>query len=519
MLLLLLVGAASPIAAAAVAIGLNFTGSTYGVDSPDQPPDSNGAVGLSHFVEFVNGRFSVYDKATGQRVQTMTDTAFWTRGGLSFASGTVVSDPRVVFDAAARRWFASMVDVSDSGRLNGNRFLLAVSVDADPTGPWHAFAFAADPVNGYFADFPTLGVDAVGVYLGGDLFSRHSGAVAPTLVALPKSDLLANPPTIEGRTSLGLLNYVSYGEILQPAVTEGTGTAGGEAVLAVGDLGGDLQPHSTLASCVVNNAASPGHATVSNGRSLPVPAYTVPINPAQPGGVDTLDDGDARISAALRRVGDILYAVHAVEVDHRAAIQWFQVDALTQTLLQSGTISDPTLELFYPSIAANAAGTVVIGCNGSSPVSYVSSYAIVGETTGGELRFGAPQLLKAGTATFQNLDSTGSSRWGDYSATMTDPVDPTRFWTIQAYPADSSTWSTQITELITRTPGLSLTLNGTNLVLSWPATAGYQLQSTPGLGPASAWTVVTRTPTLQGGNSMVIIPTDSGSAFFRLAKR
>lgn len=506
-------------AAAAVSIGLNFTGSTYGVDSPDQPPDSNGAVGPGHFVEFVNGRFSVYDKTTGQRVQTMTDLAFWTSGGVSFAAGVSVSDPRVVFDAASQRWFASMVDVSGSGRrLTANRFLVAVSAGSDPTGDWSAFAFAADPVNNYFADFSTLGVDANGVYLGGDLFNRRSNAVAPTLVALPKRDLLAEPPTIAHRTSLGLLNYLTYGEILQPAVTDGPGVTGGEAVLAIGDLGVDMQPHSTLASCVVNNAASAGQAKVSNGQSLAVPAYTVPINPQQPGGVDTLDNGDARISAMVRRVGDVLYAVHAVELNNRAAIQWFKVDAPTQMLLQSGTISDPALELYYPSIAANAAGTVVIGCNGSSSVSYISSYAFVGETTGGVLSFGAPLLLKAGAATFQNPDATGTSRWGDYSATTVDPADPTRFWTIQAYPSSGSAWSTQITELITREPALGITLSGTNLVISWPATAGYQLQSTPDLGQNPTWLPVAGTPVLRSGNSTVVLPIAAGSAFFRLAK-
>lgn len=516
---LLLAWESSRIAVGAVQIGLNFTGSTYGVDSPDQPPDSSGAAGLSHFVEFVNGRFSVYDKTTGQRVQTMTDTDFWTGGGVSFSAGVSVSDPRVVFDAASQRWFASMVDVSGSGRrLTANRFLLAVSANSDPTGDWHTFAFAADPANGYFADFPTLGVDADGVYLGGDLFDRASTAVGPTLVALPKSDLLANPPSIDGRTSLGLLNYVTYGEILQPAVTDGAGSSGGEAVLAIGDLGVDLQPHSTLASCVVSGTASSGNATVSNGKPLAVPAYTVPINPQQPGGVDTLDNGDARISAMVRRVGDVLYAVHAVELNNRAAIQWFKVDAPTQTLLQTGTISDPTLELYYPSIAANAAGTVVIGCNGSGTVSFVSSYAIVGETTDGVLSFGAPLLLKAGTAAYQNLDTTGTSRWGDYSATTVDPADPTRFWTIQAYPSGSSAWSTQITELITRETALGITLSGTNLVLSWPTTAGYQLQSTPSLGPAPAWAPVPQTPLVQGGNSTVVLPTAAGTAFFRLAK-
>src|SRR6266446_1672884 len=60
-----------------VAIGQNFTAATFNVDSPFRPPDSNGAVGPLHFVEFINGRFSVFNKSDGAKVKTMTDMTFW----------------------------------------------------------------------------------------------------------------------------------------------------------------------------------------------------------------------------------------------------------------------------------------------------------------------------------------------------------------------------------------------------------------------------------------------------------
>src|SRR5207248_419031 len=100
----------------------------------------------------------------------------------------------------------------------------------------------------------------------------------------------------------------------------------------------------------------------------------------------------------------------------------------------------------YPSMAANEAGVVVIGCNGSSSQSYVSSYAVAGQVVSGKLVFGDLLLLKAGTASYQNPDFTdpsGTSRWGDYSATSLDPADPTRFWTIQMIPVSTTAWRTQ----------------------------------------------------------------------------
>jgi len=64
-------------AAIHITIGNNFTGSTLFTDAFTVPPDSNGAIGPAHFIEFINGRFSVYDKTNATRVQSMTDVAFW----------------------------------------------------------------------------------------------------------------------------------------------------------------------------------------------------------------------------------------------------------------------------------------------------------------------------------------------------------------------------------------------------------------------------------------------------------
>src|SRR5437667_2011159 len=142
-----------------VQIGQNFTGSTFGVDSGAVPADVDGAVGPAHFVELINGRFSVYDKTNGHRVQTKTDRAFWQAAGLTIPSTLEVTDPRILFDILSQRWFASAVDV-DPNNVISNRFLIAVSASADATKSWSGFATMADPVNGNFADFPTLGVDA-----------------------------------------------------------------------------------------------------------------------------------------------------------------------------------------------------------------------------------------------------------------------------------------------------------------------------------------------------------------------
>jgi len=184
-------------------------------------------------------------------------------------------------------------------------------------------------------------------------------------------------------------------------------------------------------------------------------------------------------------------------------------------LLQSGTITATNLDLSYPSIAANAAGTVVIACNGSGPKSFVSCYAAVGQVQNGSLQFGDLVLLKSGLATYQVPDTTGSVRWGDYSATTIDPTDSTRFWMIQMYALSSVDWATQITELITG-PQLAISLTANALQISWPASAsGAQLELANAL-PALNWSAVSQLPVIVGDKAIVTLPLSDKQAYFRL---
>ena len=502
-------------------IGLNFRGATLGIDSDALPPDSNGTVGPTNFVEFINGRFTVFDKVAGTRVQTMTDLDFWVNAGLPLPNNLTPSDPRLIYDPASRRWFASQIDVDPNVQLT-NRFLLAVSTTADPTLSWNGFAFRADPQGRTFADFPTLGLDANGVYLCGELFDDLGNDIGPTLVMIPKSDLLAATPTVAGRTYVGAL---PNGAVGQPAITLGAASTS-ESGLAMGDLGLDFAPHSTLAAFTVAPGAGAGQATLAASQVLGIPSYSVPINPTQPNGLDNLDDGDARISASVYRVGDVLYAVHGTEVNKRAAIQWFKIDAVTFSLVQTDIISDPTLDLFYPSIAANAAGIVVIAFNGSSQQSFVSSYARVGELVNGSVVFAPAQLLKSGSASYVTSIS-GTSRWGDYSATSVDPTDPNRFWTIQMIPNQRTSWATQITELIVSSSmssspvSLSIARGPNDTIISWPTNAAnFQLQFTPALSSTNnMWSTVTASPTIVSNLFQTVVPASTNQGFYRLIQQ
>ena len=535
-------------------IGMNFTGISYGdanTTSGALPPDCNGDVGPDYYVEFINGMFAAYSKTNGELVTPMTDLDFWAGANVGISGDYAVTDPRIVYDPGSQRWFASEVDVDVftqgfDGIFGANHFLLAVSQTSDPTGLWKGFEFDSDPDNGNFADFPTLGVDSQGVYLSGDMYDANADPsdpnisdLGPCLVAFPKTNLLANP-IITNRTWFGIMDINTRGQVLQPAICRDGGTVG--SILATGNIGTDTNPHSNLVTFAVQNVAQAPSATLGTATFIPVDPYQLPYNSsagiplltaAQPDGTSDLQANDARFSARVYAVGGVLYAVHNTELNNRIAIRWYRIRASDGSLLESGTIADTNLDLFFPSIAANSNGVVVIAFNGSGSGAnaFVSCYAMAGLTVHNVTTFRSRVLLKSGVMSYHGDDEVyygyATSRWGDYSTLSVDPNDPNRFWSLQMYPSGTTTdsfgdvsevWSTQITELITSLlPQLSISLTGPNALVSWSTSAtGFQLQSNTNLNWAPGWSNVVQTPSTNGNIISVTLPLSGRQQFFRL---
>jgi len=529
-----------------VQIGKNFHGSAYVTNSQSLPADANGAIGPSHFMEFLNGTVAVYNKTTGLSVQRKSNVSFWTDAGVAISPDADVTDPRVIYDPTIQRWFASQIDFDATAAASGqdptleaNNFLFAVSDSSDPRGSWHGFKFQADPDNGTFADFPTLGVDADAVYISGDMVQGEANPIGASLVSIPKADLLLSTPVITNRTWFGVMDYGERGQVLQPAICFDGSSSG--TVLAMGDIGSDSDPHSNVVMFAVENAGGPA-ATLSVANSINVSPYVVPYDDnmgyplftaIQPDGTAMLQANDARLSAKVYAVGGVVYAVHNTEFNGRVGIRWYRLRAADQTVLESGTLADPNLDLTYPSIAANTAGALVIAYNASGLSTYLSSYAVAGATVNGVTTFGSPVLLKSGSVSYHDLyeilaellDEFAYSRWGDYSSISVDPSDSSHFWIVQMYPSDSSPdlfdagiWSTQITELLVKVPvQLSITLSNSNVVVFWPDTAAsYQLESNTNLALTNGWTVINSGFSTNNGQIYFQSSVSNGANYFRL---
>lgn len=406
------------------------------------PPDTEGAAGPSHYVEFVNGAFAVYNKANGSVVGSIiTDSAFWSAAGISSTTlSSGISDPRIVYDAASGHWFASEITTSNTG----NQVLIARSNTSDPTAGWKATQFTG---NAGFADFDTLGVDGKGVYVGVNNFTSSTGTFSGVSVfSIPKNDLLLATPSVANITGFQNLNANVRGTTLRGVIDTSGGSGG--VILSTGAFG-------VIDLATISGAGAAG-ATLSATTNITGFLDGTPINARQPDGTAQIDAGDRRMSANAYQIGNLIYAANTISDSNSASsathdiVHWMIIDASTKSLVTQGEISDPNFDYYYPSIAANEDGSFVVGFNRSGSTGAaddISSYAETCTTTGGVVTCSSPFLLEAGTVNDYHLFGGSGERWGDYSAISLDPTNHSTFWAIAEIPIGANGWGTQITEI------------------------------------------------------------------------
>jgi hypothetical protein len=379
------------------------------------PPDTMGAIGPDHFVVTVNRMFQVYEKDSGARIVNT--------GLGSFLPGSS-GDPRVLYDQHSDRWVVVVTDF-------GSRLYLAVSLTDDPTGAWFktSFVMSAGSDEGRWPDYPTLGVDAHGIYTAAYMVGGFGNM---SIFAIDKAPLLEPTPALGTITAFRGLPWEGA---IQPAHTFGEPV--GQYFLSV-DSSNKLR---------VRRVDPPMDSpTLHNLGTVNVPSFnTPPLAPAL-GSTTPLDTVGTRLMMALYRGGS-LWTCHTINVDGRAGCRWYEINAASRALLQSGTVAEAGMHYFFPSIMVNQYGSAVMGFTGSNSSMYASCY-FVGRLEGdppGEMS--PPVLYKAGTGPLNTIDGYGRNRFGDYSYTTLDPVDEATFWTIQEYGHGNDVWGTYVAAL------------------------------------------------------------------------
>src|SRR5947208_3973992 len=102
------------------------------------PPDMGLAASSKFVVQMVNLAGTIW-KNNGVKVTTFSLSDFWFLPLRGAPLGIGMSDPQVLYDAAADRFYASIIDTFDVNRVN-----FAVTATNDPTGAWFIYRVIAN---------------------------------------------------------------------------------------------------------------------------------------------------------------------------------------------------------------------------------------------------------------------------------------------------------------------------------------------------------------------------------------
>jgi hypothetical protein len=470
---------------------LNFDGIPFpGVVCNCAPPDTNGEVGATQYVQIVNEGYQVFNKATGASVLGPSAiSTIWTGfGGVCETAGH--GDPVMLYDQLANRWVISQF----AGPSVPTDECVAVSVSSDATGAYNRYGFH---LGTNFFDYPKLSVWPDAYYMSMNVFNSSGTAfLGPQPFAFDRAKMLAG----------------------QPATFVSTGITGGSAEDSYlpADLDGSTLPAANAPGTFVEfpgtgaykvfhfhaDFATPANTTFTLFASPPAAGFTLlcPTTRACVPQLSTADRLDAIGDRLMHRLAYRNFGDHESVVGNFtvssggvAGIRWFELRNVTSgpvTVSQENTYQPDTTWRWMGSAAQDVQGNLAIGFSASSSaINPQIRYA-------GRLVTDPPNTLAQGEAHL--FDGTGSqvdtvSRWGDYSAMTVDPVDDCTFWYTQEYYATTGSfnWRTRIGNF--KFPGCSI---GTPT----PTVTGTRPTSTP-----------TNTPTITPTPTPTVCPGDNYS--------
>jgi len=444
------------------------------------PPDTDGEVGGSQYVQAVNTDFAVYSK-TGAVLRTSTPiNELWanTNGECKIHND---GDPVVVYDQIARRWLISQFIATPTGEPGDDQYgeCIAVSTTSDATGSYYLYEF--DFGTDVFFDYPKIGVWPDGYYMMANEFPTNSETSAGVGVfAFERSKMLLGQPARvvffdesqhnpTGGQYIGMLPGDLDGSSLPAAgspnwfaeVDDPTGIP----PQSVGDTGFDLRmwafhvDWTNPANSTFGNNGAPNTTQQVAEFVRPQCVYGYGDCAPQKGGPQQLDVLGDRLMFRMpyRKLNNNTASIllnHSVQTpDGKVGIRWYEVRIPrggSPSIYQQGTYApdDTTtnpLWRWMGSIAQDKNGDIALGYSASGPNDY-PSIRYTGRAAGDPLNQ-MTQVEQVGfTGTGPQTEVEG--RWGDYSDLTVDPVDDCTFWYTQEYLAEDTivigTWRTRI---------------------------------------------------------------------------
>ncbi len=401
------------------------------------PPDTHGAVSKSYVMTMLNSQVRIQNRP-GALVSTVTLASFWSPAG-----GSGYFDPRLVYDQGAERWMA----ICDANRQSAaSSVLLAVSATSNPTGSWTYYRIDADPADVNWADYPDIGFNATWIAITNNMFTNSTSSYSgDAMWVIDKSTALAGGPLTLSFFPVGSDVFGGYGGFTLRVCQ----TFGAEPNLYLVDNSGwSAAGVNLLRMTQITGTASapvwsatPGSDWLGSGLFQVNNMFSSQINASQLGTATLISTNDRRMLNAVFRNGHV-WCTHSgglpVGAVDRTAAFWYQLDptALPSPIVQSGVLDGGSgVHHFFPSISVNVNDDAFIGFTRSDATRYAEAVYTGRLGTDPPGTMDPVSVLKAGEDSYVKDFGSGGVRWGDYSATLVDPIDDVSFWTIQEYAA------------------------------------------------------------------------------------
>ena len=420
-----------------------------GVGCNCAPPDTDGEVGKTQYVQMVNEGLQVFDKITGTSVfGPVAISSIWSGfGGACQNSGN--GDPIVVYDQLADRWIISQF-ATPTGATVPQDECIAISQTGDATGAWYRYDFH---LTSNFLDYPKLGVWPDGYYMAANVFNTLGTAfLGPQPFVFDRVKMLVGDPSATSQTR-GIIGG-SNEETFLPADLDGIiAPPVGDPNHFVAWPQGSPLIYKVWAYHL--DFTTPANSTFTLEASVPAASFTA-LCPTtrncvpQLGSSANLDAIADRMMFrnAYRRFSDgheSLLDNYTVSANSVAGIRWIELRR-TQPgnwgIFQQSTYQPDSTWRWMGSIASDNQGNIALGFSASSS-SINPQIRYAGRLTTDPLNtLSGEQHLFDGTGS-----QTGTSnRWGDYSDLTVDPADDCTFYYTNEYYATTGSfnWRTRI---------------------------------------------------------------------------
>jgi hypothetical protein len=432
-------------------------------DFSSAPPDPNGAVGETQYVQWVNTRMAIYNKSDGALLlgPIPGNTVF---GGFTGSPGADAcrlsnnGDPIVQYDKLAKRWLLTQFAWASGNFATGPYYqCIAVSTSSNALGSYYRYVLdmrgAGNAI--VFNDYPKLGVWPDAYYFTFLLFQTAVGPyLGPRACGLDRAAMLAGRAVTARCVDLG----TEFG-VLLPSDLDGTTAppAGSPNYLLSLDFtaagGGDR---------LFMWRFSFAKATISGAIEIPVAPFVIACPSLfggacieQPAPGERLDALGDRLMhrLAYRNFGnrEALVVNHSVQqpntpTDGPAAVRWYELrnPAGAVGVYQQGNHMPDSNSRWMGSVAMDKMGNIALG------------YGVSGATTPPGVRYsGRMRSEPLGRMEAEEIIVNGGGvqtdtfhRWGDYSAMTVDPVADCAFWHTQQYIAATGAfnWRTRIAD-------------------------------------------------------------------------